>query len=48
MASRNRSTTAVAPGAPAKLQPRKGKDGFVADNVFAIVFELNNSFVCHN
>jgi hypothetical protein len=36
MASRNRSTTAVVPGAPSKLQPRKGKDGFVADNVFAI------------
>ncbi len=36
MASRNRSTTAVVPGAPAKLQPRKGKDGFVTDNVFAI------------
>jgi hypothetical protein len=36
MASRNRSATAVVPGAPAKLLPRKGKDGFVADNVFAI------------
>jgi hypothetical protein len=36
MAARNRSTTAAIPGAPAKLQPRKGKDGFVADNVFAI------------
>ncbi len=36
MAARARSGTLVAPGAPAKLQPRKGKDGFVADNVFAI------------
>jgi hypothetical protein len=31
-----RKTSTVAPGAPQKLQPRKGKDGFVADNVFAI------------
>ena len=36
MASRNRAGTTVAPGAPPKLLPRKGKDGFVADNVFAI------------
>ncbi len=36
MASRNRSVTTAVPGAPAKMQPRKGKDGFVADNVFAI------------
>jgi hypothetical protein len=36
MAARVRSGNAAAPAAPSKLQPRKGKDGFVADNVFAI------------
>jgi hypothetical protein len=36
MASSNRSAASSAAGASSKMQPRKGKDGFVADNVFAV------------